>query len=358
MPAGELASIPAGVQPEEDGRLLCRLCGRWFRALGHHLLRKHETTVEDYQAQFELPAGRGLAAVDLRQAQARRGSDRLVSVPAARAGFLLDESLPADEVAVERQRRAALGREGLAEKKSRAGVRAAWVAHGEQLGAARRQWAAGRREELDGQARALGFADFADLVAGTRELTHPAFAALLGWPGSQGLARATWWRLQHGGTSEALQAGARQRRREQRAGLEEVPAGVQPVAGGRLRCLDCGRWFTDLGQHVQRGHGQAVEEYRARHQLPAGVALRGADCREGAGGQLAAVARAGGQAAGRRKAQAARAGYDLRARELGFADVTALLRERSNAQVTVLLGLGRGQAYRIRQRYLPGGSGS
>lgn len=35
MPStGILADIPNGTQPERDGRLLCRYCGRWCRPAG------------------------------------------------------------------------------------------------------------------------------------------------------------------------------------------------------------------------------------------------------------------------------------------------------------------------------------
>lgn len=350
VPGAGLATIPLGVQPEEDGRLLCRVCGRWYRALGHHVLRKHEMSADDYRERFELPAGRGLAAVDLREAQAHRGSELVATVAAVRSGFLLDEAMPVEDVAAERDRRLAAGRESPA--RARAGVRAVWTQQGQQLGAARRDWAADRREQLDAEARALAYDDFAALVAQTRHLTHRQFAAVLGWTGTEGLARATWWRLQHGGTSRAYQAAAQQRAAQQRAGLDQVPPGEQPARLDVLRCLECGAWFADLAPHVRNKYQLTAEQYRTRHALPAATVLQAPGCRKDATAQLAGQARRGGQAAGRRKSEAARARWDLAAQQHDYGDIVAMLRAKTNAEITALLGLGRGQAFKLRERYL------
>jgi len=38
----------------------CLLCGRWFKALATHLVRIHETTVDDYKRRFGIPWTYGL----------------------------------------------------------------------------------------------------------------------------------------------------------------------------------------------------------------------------------------------------------------------------------------------------------
>lgn len=45
-----------------------------------------------------------------------------------------------------------------------------------------------------------------------------------------------------------------------------APPGVQPAAGGRIQCLECGRWYGQLCVHL-RVHGLTADAYRARHGL-------------------------------------------------------------------------------------------
>lgn len=52
--AAELALIPAGVQPEREGSLLCRECGQWVRHLGRHLSHGHRMRMEAYQRAYGL----------------------------------------------------------------------------------------------------------------------------------------------------------------------------------------------------------------------------------------------------------------------------------------------------------------
>ena len=56
-----------------------------------------------------------------------------------------------------------------------------------------------------------------------------------------------------------------------------VPAGVQPEQDGLLQCLECGRWYRQLGQHVVGKHHVRVEDYKRRHELPATRGLHAAD---------------------------------------------------------------------------------
>ena len=47
----------------------CLECGKWFRAIGSHLVRTHGMTAREYRAAHDLPATYRLAADDLREAQ-------------------------------------------------------------------------------------------------------------------------------------------------------------------------------------------------------------------------------------------------------------------------------------------------
>ncbi len=63
---GELA-----YDPDED-RVQCHLCGEWFRQIGgHHLIRRHGWTIDEYRLAFRLPkrvstCARGLTALKSR----------------------------------------------------------------------------------------------------------------------------------------------------------------------------------------------------------------------------------------------------------------------------------------------------
>jgi hypothetical protein len=39
--------------------------------------------------------------------------------------------------------------------------------------------------------------------------------------------------------------------------------GVQPEQDGQLQCLECGRWYRQLGQHVPAKHEMSADDYRA-----------------------------------------------------------------------------------------------
>ncbi|WP_370078102.1 MucR family transcriptional regulator [Streptacidiphilus sp. MAP12-16] len=60
-------------------------------------------------------------------------------------------------------------------------------------------------------------------------------------------------------------------------GLERIPPGVQPEADGRLQCLECGRWYRQLGQHLTATHDLHPDDYRRSHQLPRSRGLHAAD---------------------------------------------------------------------------------
>ncbi len=83
--------------------------------------------------------------------------------------------------------------------------------------------------------------------------------------------------------------------------LDEIVAAAPPatavtrrlsmptVSGGDglLTCLECGRVLRALGRHLRQAHGLTAEEYRARHQLPAGAALVSDGQRERLGALMA-----------------------------------------------------------------------
>lgn len=42
---------------------------------------------------------------------------------------------------------------------------------------------------------------------------------------------------------------------------------------GKLKCLQCGKYFAHLGSHVSHGHGATAREYKEEHGLPYSMPL-------------------------------------------------------------------------------------
>ncbi len=343
--AERLARIEAGVQPVQDGRLLCRYCGRWFRSLGHHLVGPaHGTTPQAYREQFELPATAPLMAADLRKNLAERGRERFED-PAVRAAFAVDQPYHP-----ERERRRRRGLQRKAETEARAGVQRSKQAVGAMLGDNSRSRAAQRRRDLDKRARSLGYDDLHHLLHTTTELTHPELGELMGWEPDT----AKMWRDLHAVRSDAKAAAARHRAAQQAAADDPPDAertGTQPAEDdGRLRCLECGTAWDDLGKHVEHTHRMAQATYRRHHRLPADCPLHSAQLDQRKRDAMAAVGRASGQA----RRDRFRARYDELARAAGYTDVQHLLTDCSNKVAAQLLVLNwETSAARLRRKYVP-----
>lgn len=63
-------------QPRHVDRILCLVCGRWFRALPTHLRRTHGIGDDDYRLRFGLPAGLPLVCGEWSENQSRRNVER------------------------------------------------------------------------------------------------------------------------------------------------------------------------------------------------------------------------------------------------------------------------------------------
>jgi len=224
IPVQQLESLPAGEQPETGGRLLCRLCGRWYRSLGHHLVGpRHRMTPDDYRARYELPATRALMAADLRQAQAARASERLANSPELQAAFELDV-----EDSPRRARWAVQARARKAETEPRAGVQRSKQMMGEILAQSSRRRSEQLRREFDELARRRGYRDGEHLIHATVGLSHPQLGDLLGMAAHN----ARSWRRRYdlgSGYSRnpeqlrsAAAAGRRARSAAVRAGYDEA----------------------------------------------------------------------------------------------------------------------------------------
>lgn len=138
----------AGRQPEEDGRLQCLACGRWFRLLPPHLGPAHSLSAAEYRAAYRLPRRLSLRAADLGETASEQGRDRYADRPDIRAHM-------------------AAGRQGIdpgtAVAGSRETARYAMVRDARRRGGQGKRAAADRR--MDDAARAAGFPDMRAYLA-------------------------------------------------------------------------------------------------------------------------------------------------------------------------------------------------
>lgn len=295
-----------------------------------------------YRERFELPATKALMAVDLRDAQAERGSLLVATNEKVRRAFQVDSP-----DAPQRLERLATGRANKRATEARAGVQRGKQQVGQLLAADSRRRSVQRREQLDEAARAQGYADLEGMAKATTILSHAEFGGLLGLTP----AAARVWRRHFGVTSHVQAGRAAAHRASWRDGLEDVPQGVQPEQGDALRCLVCGLWKVDLAQHVAGTHAMNAQEYRLTFALVPDCPLRGSRLRQ-QDQQLAERSRAAGEIAGRIKSERARQGYDRLAQLRGYANVVDLLRACTTAEVARHLGVSPPQAGRLRRRYL------
>jgi ROS/MUCR transcriptional regulator protein len=147
------AGAEMGVQPEVDGRLQCLECGRWYRALGSHVVQGEELDLGTYRERHGLPATLPLAAADLRERWRHDTEQR-------RERGELPTTIDPDVRTV--ARRTALARRS--ETAARPGVRAI---HRESIVKARTQALNNARTALDEVAAGLGHAGWHELIIST-----------------------------------------------------------------------------------------------------------------------------------------------------------------------------------------------
>lgn len=75
------------------GLIQCLECGRWFAAIGSHLVRSHGMTAREYRRRHDLPASHKLASDNLRNAQSAQTLAMIAD------GTLRNDPLAASEAA-------------------------------------------------------------------------------------------------------------------------------------------------------------------------------------------------------------------------------------------------------------------
>lgn len=256
MTDAELAALPQGVQPEQDGKLLCRECGRWYRGLAQHVAHKHAIGPADYRERHGLAAGHCLQAEDLH--------DKRVAIGRARwdGDEEWRERFRAGGVTTAAPEQLALAQAGRRASAARAGSRAALLASGERVSRVRPQRIAAEFTRL---ANALSYDTVEEMLSATADLTGRELARLLGVADH----RAYSLRQRHGHRSP----GRAGRRDGAVVPAEAAQPRFEPPEVRSLPCLECGRRYLFLGKHVAAAHQLSPQEYRRRHGLPADLPL-------------------------------------------------------------------------------------
>ncbi|MEV6156049.1 MucR family transcriptional regulator [Nonomuraea sp. NPDC052129] len=263
IPPGKPTDVPPGVQPESEGKLLCLECGLWFKQLGQHVVAKHDISADDYRRVHELPRGFGLHSTPVKAVRRQAQRAKWDTDPEFRARLRPKRSR--EELA---ELSKAAGRDSL----SRAGVRAARRTGGTvvkygHLGTAARK--AKLAAEVAERCRAAGFVSIEQVFTRHPELTNQQIAALLGMSKGRvdkmrrrlGFEAPGRWAKDYVVKNPALLPAIPADE------LAAVPHGTQPTRNGHLLCLECGRWFKTLVQHVSVMHGVKVADYLARHGI-------------------------------------------------------------------------------------------
>lgn len=294
LTAAELAAIPAGRQPEEDGLLACLECGRWYRGLGSHVALAHEISADDYRARHELPRGRGLWAQDARDGAGRRAAERAGRYPDAVRTRL--RGTP-EEV----ERAVAARRESI----KRAGTQRLVRENYERMGAAARSRTRGKYDQMAVDA---GYDGIDDLIRKTADEPARVIAELL----PLSVSGAKWLRRLHAADFNLDHHPAAPATLDS-DDLARLPDGVQPLTETHVLCRWCGAWLKGLPRHVGVAHSSNLEAYRERFALT-GVPL-----------VPPSASASNHEAAARRR--------DQQARDLGFADHDDLVRRTAGLRL-------------------------
>lgn len=265
--SAELAALPAGVQPEGHGKLLCRDCGGWYRGLSAHLANKHGVDAANYRERHGLAISARLESQDVQERRIVNGRERWASDLEFQKALRPTRTTSAERIA------------RMAKARQAGSVRPGAQAVRQEVGARLGRVLPNRiREEYEERARQLSYDSIADLLAATADLSGADLARLLGIAPH----RARELRRRHGVPSPAPRARNRKiegpvglgtPERLSAADLAAMAPGVQPQTERWLACRDCGGWYGFLGKHVVKAHGGSPAEYRARHKLPPDLPL-------------------------------------------------------------------------------------
>ncbi|TMR91640.1 MucR family transcriptional regulator [Nonomuraea basaltis] len=260
---GKPTDVPPGVQPESGGKLLCLECGLWFKQLGQHVVAKHGMSADDYRHIHELPRTFGLHSSTVKQTRAAAQRDRWENDPELRAKLRPKRS---------REELAQLSKIAWRESQHRAGViagRKGGKGGGAHAHLALKASREKRETERAARCRAAGFDSIEELFTAHAHTSSREIGELIGMSKGGveklrkrlGFAAPGRWAAGYVVKHPALQPAVPAEE------LTAIPYGTQPTRNGHILCLECGRWFKTLDQHVSVMHGLTVADYRTRHGI-------------------------------------------------------------------------------------------
>lgn len=243
LPDGTPSYAPVGTVIRDGDRVLCHLCGRWFRSVVAHL-RSHGWHHLAYRETFGLLRSEPLEGTGTRTLRAKAMTERRVHDPAIRAGCELGRELARTGALTRAAARAAQGRRHPEQRRRKTLAALATITLEARAAGSRRRADEILRQTAHTAAERLGFVDIGALV---RDRTA-AGASLAAISREAGLHKD--WLCRHLSTLDpdaaaSIAATSTERRHEQ------WDARWQPILC-RLGFTDVAAYLTD--RHVTRNH--------------------------------------------------------------------------------------------------------
>ena len=163
LPDGTPCYAPVGTVVRDGDRVLCHLCGRWFRSVVAHL-RSHGWDHLTYRETFGLLRGESLEGSTTRGLRAKAMTIRRVHDPAVRAGCELGSELARSGALTRAAAQAARGRRQPEQRRRKTLAALAAISPGARAAGSRRRADEHLRATAQAAAQRLGFADIGALV--------------------------------------------------------------------------------------------------------------------------------------------------------------------------------------------------
>lgn len=163
LPDGTPAYAPVGVVVRDGERVMCHLCGRWFRSVVAHL-RSHGWDHLAYRTAFGLQRGEPLEGVDTRSRRATAMRARRAHDPVVRAGCEIGQQWVRSGALTKAAAEAARGRPQPEQRRRKTLAALAAIRPEARAAGSRRHAETRLRETAQAAAARLGFANIGELV--------------------------------------------------------------------------------------------------------------------------------------------------------------------------------------------------
>jgi lambda repressor-like predicted transcriptional regulator len=163
LPDGTPSYGPIGTVVRDGDRVLCHLCGHWFRSVVAHL-RSHGWHHLDYREAFGLLRSEPLEGTDTRSLRAKAMTERRTHDPAVRAGCEIGRELVRSGALTRAAATAALGRRQPEQRRRKTLAALAAISPEARAAGCRRRADEQLRTTAQAAAERLGFPDVGALV--------------------------------------------------------------------------------------------------------------------------------------------------------------------------------------------------